>query len=231
MARGTSSGTGRTTYRATSRPRTSTPSSTSRASPRTCARRSPPGPAAHWVFVSTINVYADNATPDPGTDGPLVDADRRGPRPGRGPRGLRPDEGLVRERGDRRRRALDGGPARADRRAGRPDRPLRLLARAAGRRRPGAGPANPEDRVQFIDVRDLAEWIVRSVENGTTGVYDGIGPATPAGDVLAQTADGRRRLAGAGVDRSGVPDRAEGGAVDGRRRRCRCGCRGRSTTG
>ncbi len=63
---------------------------------------------------------------------------RRGPRPARGPRGLRPDEGLLRERRDRRRRAVDGGPARADRRPGRPDRPLRLLAGAAGRRRPGA---------------------------------------------------------------------------------------------
>ena len=31
-------------------------------------------PGAHWVFVSTINVYADNETPDPGTDGPLVEA-------------------------------------------------------------------------------------------------------------------------------------------------------------
>ncbi len=33
---------------------------------RTCARRSR-RPGAHWVFVSTINVYADNATPGPGT--------------------------------------------------------------------------------------------------------------------------------------------------------------------
>ena len=31
-------------------------------------------PAAHWVFVSTVNVYRDNETPDPGTDGPLVEA-------------------------------------------------------------------------------------------------------------------------------------------------------------
>ena len=31
-------------------------------------------PAAHWVFVSTVNVYNDTETPDPGTDGPLVEA-------------------------------------------------------------------------------------------------------------------------------------------------------------
>src|SRR5689334_12258646 len=31
-------------------------------------------PSAHWVFVSTVNVYADNETPDPGPDSPLVEA-------------------------------------------------------------------------------------------------------------------------------------------------------------
>ena len=31
-------------------------------------------PDAHWVFVSTVNVYSDNATPDPGVDGPFTDA-------------------------------------------------------------------------------------------------------------------------------------------------------------
>src|SRR6478609_570520 len=31
-------------------------------------------PDPHWVFVSTVNVYADNATPDPGPDAVLVEA-------------------------------------------------------------------------------------------------------------------------------------------------------------
>jgi nucleoside-diphosphate-sugar epimerase len=52
------------------------------------------------------------------------------------------------------------------------------------------GPGDPADRVQIIDVRDLAEWIVRMVEAGTTGTYDGVGPATPVGEVLAQSASG-----------------------------------------
>ena len=39
------------------------------------------------------------------------------------------------------------------------------------------GPGSPDDRVQVIDARDLAEWIVRSVESGQTGVFDGVGPA------------------------------------------------------
>ncbi|MBI5837538.1 MAG: NAD-dependent epimerase/dehydratase family protein [Candidatus Eisenbacteria bacterium] len=33
--------------------------------------------------------------------------------------------------------------------------------------------------VQFIDARDLAEWIVRLLEDGQTGVFNATGPATP----------------------------------------------------
>jgi len=37
-------------------------------------------------------------------------------------------------------------------------------------------PAPPERPVQFIDVRDLGEWLVRCVENRTTGVFNVVGP-------------------------------------------------------
>lgn len=37
-------------------------------------------------------------------------------------------------------------------------------------------PGVPEHRQQFIDVRDLAQWIVRLVEAGKTGVYNATGP-------------------------------------------------------
>lgn len=37
-------------------------------------------------------------------------------------------------------------------------------------------PGRPDRQVQFIDVRDLAEWIVRMVESGQTGVYNAAGP-------------------------------------------------------
>ncbi len=40
-------------------------------------------------------------------------------------------------------------------------------------------PGRPEQRVQFIDVRDLAEWIVRMVEGGRTGIYNALGPEPP----------------------------------------------------
>ena len=40
-------------------------------------------------------------------------------------------------------------------------------------------PGRPGRAVQFIDVRDLAEWTIRMVENGQTGVYNALGPANP----------------------------------------------------
>jgi 2'-hydroxyisoflavone reductase len=40
-------------------------------------------------------------------------------------------------------------------------------------------PGDGTDPVQIIDARDLAEWMVRLVEQGTTGTYNGLGPRTP----------------------------------------------------
>jgi 2'-hydroxyisoflavone reductase len=37
-------------------------------------------------------------------------------------------------------------------------------------------PGEPGDPVQFIDARDLAEWTVRMVESGETGIYNATGP-------------------------------------------------------
>jgi 2'-hydroxyisoflavone reductase len=37
-------------------------------------------------------------------------------------------------------------------------------------------PGPPERRVQFIDVRDLADWIVKMVERKETGIYNANGP-------------------------------------------------------
>jgi 2'-hydroxyisoflavone reductase len=40
-------------------------------------------------------------------------------------------------------------------------------------------PDRPDMPVQVIDVRDLAEWIVRLAVAGTTGVFNATGPSTP----------------------------------------------------
>src|SRR5207237_2079015 len=42
-------------------------------------------------------------------------------------------------------------------------------------------PGKPQDSVQYIDGRDLAEWTIRMAENGETGIYNATGPATPIG--------------------------------------------------
>lgn len=40
-------------------------------------------------------------------------------------------------------------------------------------------PGDPNDRVQFIDARDLAEWAIRMIEQRDAGVYNALGPAAP----------------------------------------------------
>ena len=121
-------------------------------------------PDAHWVFVSTINVYADNATPDPGPDSARVDPidedhDLKEHPESYGPMKVScenavqagaPRSTLVRP-------GLIVGPGDPTGRYGYwPER----LADAG----PVLGPGDPADRVQIIDVRDLAEWIVRLAE-------------------------------------------------------------------
>jgi 2'-hydroxyisoflavone reductase len=42
-------------------------------------------------------------------------------------------------------------------------------------------PGSPDDPVQFIDARDLAEWTIRMAENRETGIYNATGPAKSLG--------------------------------------------------
>lgn len=140
---------------------------------------------AHWVFVSTVSVYADLATPDQRPeDTPLLEpAETYGALKVECERAacdavssmiLRP--GLIVGPGDptgrfsywpNRLADLDGDP--------------RVLA-------PGA----PSDRVQVIDVRDLAAWIVTTAEQRTEGVLDAVGAVQPIGNLLADVAAGCR---------------------------------------
>jgi 2'-hydroxyisoflavone reductase len=40
-------------------------------------------------------------------------------------------------------------------------------------------PGKKTDPVQYIDVRDLSEWMIKLLENGTGGTFNAIGPARP----------------------------------------------------
>jgi nucleoside-diphosphate-sugar epimerase len=51
-------------------------------------------------------------------------------------------------------------------------------------------PGDPAELVQFIDVRDLADWLILAAETGLTGVSDGIGQPIPRADFLARVAAG-----------------------------------------
>jgi 2'-hydroxyisoflavone reductase len=151
-------------------------------------------PAAHWVFVSTVNVYSDNETPDPGTDGPLVEAIEEDRDLGEEPEaygGMKVAcERLVLDGATRSmvvRPGLIVGPGDP---TGRYTYWPERLAQSGDRPGPVLGPGSPHDRVQIIDARDIAEWVVRSVESGQTGVFDGVGPVTPIGELVAATAEG-----------------------------------------
>lgn len=55
-------------------------------------------------------------------------------------------------------------------------------------------PGAPSDPVLYIDVRDLAEWMIRLVERRTTGVFNALGPAGTLG--VGAFVDGIKRGVG-----------------------------------
>ena len=146
---------------------------------------------AHWVFVSTISVYSDDATPGgrPGltpthpavhTDGDLSEAPEL-----YGALKVGCEEAVLTSAASAVvvRPGLICGPGDVTSRFG--YWPERLAA--GGEVLAGGSPA---DVVQIIDVGDLAAWLVTAAEQRTTGTYDGVGPALPVGDLLAQVAAG-----------------------------------------
>lgn len=51
-------------------------------------------------------------------------------------------------------------------------------------------PGHPDDRVQIVDVRDLAAWLVAGARDGVNGVFDGIAPPMARIDFLTAVAAG-----------------------------------------
>ena len=151
-------------------------------------------PDAHWVFVSTINVYADNETPGgrPGVT-PLVaaihtDEDLGSNPDAYGAMKVGCEEIVTASAASSMvvRPGLICGPGDPTYRFG--YWPERFAEAASGGAVLVGG--DPTDSAQVIDVRDLATWIVAAAEARTTGVYDAIGPSMPIGDLLAAVAEG-----------------------------------------
>lgn len=120
---------------------------------------------AHWVFVSTASVYEDAREPGGTTDAPTLDpvgdgygelkvacedAVRAGAR----------TSTIVRP-------GLIVGP-------GDPSGRFAYWASRVGAR--VLVPGRPDDPVQFIDVRDLAAWIVELAERQHSGAFDAVCP-------------------------------------------------------
>jgi nucleoside-diphosphate-sugar epimerase len=158
---------------------------------------------AHWVFVSTVNVYPD-------------------PHPPHGTPATSPLREPLHD---------DVDPRSSPEAYGRMKVACEQLVRAGARSwtviRPGliVGPGDPSgrftywpqrladggealaggrpgDELQVIDVRDLAAWIVTCAEQRTAGDFDGVGEIQPVGELLAQVADG----VGATAQLTWVPD-------------------------
>ncbi|MGH3734406.1 MAG: NAD-dependent epimerase/dehydratase family protein [Micromonosporaceae bacterium] len=147
--------------------------------------------AAHWTFVSTCNVYADDSVPGQRADTAVLrdpaapDADESDPEL-YGAMKVACENLLAEYRGK------DGFVARAGLIGGPYDPtdrfsywPLRL-ARGGEVLAPGS----PDDLVQLVDVRDLATWILDAPAASLTGSFDAIGAPLPFGRFLERVAAG-----------------------------------------
>ena len=144
-----------------------------------------------WVFVSSGSVYADHSRPGAGLDTPLLPA-------------LEGDEAALETYGEGKVACEDACwaargdnvlVARSGLIAGYGDRSDRFgywpgryaLAQEDGG--PVLVPERTDRPAQFLDVADLAPWLVDAGLRGVTGAVDAYGPQRAMGDVLAAARD------------------------------------------
>jgi 2'-hydroxyisoflavone reductase len=148
-------------------------------------------PSAHWVFISTVNVYADDATPGgtpatlPLVEGMAEDADLEENPEAYGPMKVECERIVLDSAASAMvmRPGLIVGP-------GDPSGRFSYWPRRLAAGGEVLAPGDPDDAMQVADVRDLAAWAVTACEQRTTGVYDGVGPAMPLSRLLEQSAEG-----------------------------------------
>jgi nucleoside-diphosphate-sugar epimerase len=147
------------------------------------------GRAGHWLFVSTLSVYADDTEPGQDEDAPLHE-----PWRGEGLAGI-DDYGPAKVSCEL--AVLESFPdalvARAGLIVGYGDRSDRFGYWPARVARAGQGTevlVPPlDDPCQVVDVEDLAAWLVRCGEARTGGAVNAMGPTTSLADVLAACAE------------------------------------------
>ncbi len=133
----------------------------------------------HYIFISTVSVYADVSKPGIDEDAPVakladenaseVTGDTYGPLKAACEREVIEamlDRALIVRPG-----LIVGPHDQSDR--------FTYWAHRLSRGGEILAPGHPDREVQFIDVRDLAEWLVRMVENQVTGLFNAVGPVAP----------------------------------------------------
>lgn len=145
-----------------------------------------------YLFISTVSVYADSPRDATDEDSPLIEL----PDPtveqvtGETYGGLkvlceRVVQELYGERATILRPHVVAGPFdHTGRYTHWPER----LARAAEQGGEVLAPGDGQDFVQYIDARDLAEFTLHLLEQGTPGVFNGVGPSYRWADFLAVVA-------------------------------------------
>jgi 2'-hydroxyisoflavone reductase len=166
------------------------------------------GHTKHYMFISTMSVYPDNS--HPGAD----ETDGLTPLPsGLDPYAVAPEDarkyyGVLKTQSEKEvekqypaintiiRPGLIVGPLdKSDRFTYWPvriDKGGEVMA-----------PGNPTDPVQFIDSRDLAEWMIRMAEARAFGTYNATGPATPLS--MIEMLAGIKAVTTAGAEFTWVP--------------------------
>ncbi|MBV8838943.1 MAG: NAD-dependent epimerase/dehydratase family protein, partial [Alphaproteobacteria bacterium] len=132
--------------------------------------------ATHWTFVSTASVYADNRTPGQRADAaPLKEP--TAPEIEHSTEQIYGNAKVACEQAVGQALADAAFICRAGLIVGPEDPTGRFTYWPVRLARGGEvlAPGTPQDIIQFIDVRDIAAWIVQAAETRMTGIYDAIG--------------------------------------------------------